>query len=258
MVEAKIEEAVSRTQRETRRKYRARVSEVEAAFAQLAADNRRLKARVGQLSATRRGVDDGGDIDRDDDNAMMSTHRGGGSNIHSYSGEDGGFGRRYSERDEDGRFAEQRVKASPGWTSPRREGIDVRLGGTVADDFTDFGFGHEAVRERGGERGDLGRREGRGRYGHPGGDGEEGVGAHPTERGMLSGNTANATRGGDGGGGGGHGEEGEKIFLTSSRLKTHHAAVAGKRGRNRPPPEEEQGWSTPSFRRVEVYVYVCV
>lgn len=47
---ARIKEEVSRVQRETRRKYRARVSEVEAAFAQLAADNRRLKARVGYLS----------------------------------------------------------------------------------------------------------------------------------------------------------------------------------------------------------------
>ncbi|CAN0435316.1 unnamed protein product, partial [Ectocarpus sp. 12 AP-2014] len=36
----RVTEAVSRAQRETRRKYRARVSEVEAAFAQLAGDNR--------------------------------------------------------------------------------------------------------------------------------------------------------------------------------------------------------------------------
>ncbi|CAN0354956.1 unnamed protein product, partial [Ectocarpus sp. 8 AP-2014] len=46
----KVNEAVSRAQRETRRKYRARVSEVEAAFAQLAGDNRRLKARLAQLT----------------------------------------------------------------------------------------------------------------------------------------------------------------------------------------------------------------
>lgn len=36
----KVKDAVSRAQRETRRKYRARVLEVEAAFAQLAGDNR--------------------------------------------------------------------------------------------------------------------------------------------------------------------------------------------------------------------------
>lgn len=53
---ARVKEAVSRTQRETRRKYRARVAEVEAAFAQLAADNRRLKARVGQLSGVEEWV----------------------------------------------------------------------------------------------------------------------------------------------------------------------------------------------------------
>lgn len=46
---AKIREAVARAQNETRRKYRSRVSEVEAAFVELGTENRRLKARVGQL-----------------------------------------------------------------------------------------------------------------------------------------------------------------------------------------------------------------
>eukprot|EP00904_Undaria_pinnatifida_P006657 jgi/Undpi1/3120/HiC_scaffold_15.g06494.m1 len=55
----RIQAAVSHVQRETRRKYRARVCEVEAAFSQLAADNRRLKARVGQLSGTRVGTGSG-------------------------------------------------------------------------------------------------------------------------------------------------------------------------------------------------------
>lgn len=36
----KVKEAVARAQRQTRRKYRTRVAEVEAAFAQLAGDNR--------------------------------------------------------------------------------------------------------------------------------------------------------------------------------------------------------------------------
>ncbi|CAM9603172.1 unnamed protein product, partial [Ascophyllum nodosum] len=54
--EARIKDAVSRAQREARlkyqAKYRSRVAEVEAAFAQLAAENRRLKAkgRVGHVS----------------------------------------------------------------------------------------------------------------------------------------------------------------------------------------------------------------
>ena len=55
----RIQAAVSHVQRETRRKYRARVCEVEAAFSQLAADNRRLKARVGQLSGTGVGTGSG-------------------------------------------------------------------------------------------------------------------------------------------------------------------------------------------------------
>ncbi|CAN0384248.1 unnamed protein product, partial [Ectocarpus sp. 12 AP-2014] len=46
---------------ETRRKYRARVSEVEAAFAQLAGDNRRLKARLAQLT-TAGGSGSGGSV----------------------------------------------------------------------------------------------------------------------------------------------------------------------------------------------------
>ena len=49
----KVKDAVSRAQRETRRKYRARVLEVEAAFAQLAGDNRCL---VCDVSMSRREV----------------------------------------------------------------------------------------------------------------------------------------------------------------------------------------------------------
>lgn len=62
----RIEEAVSTMQKETRRKYRGRVSEVEAAFAQLAADNRRLRARVAQLAGLREEEEGGGREGRGD------------------------------------------------------------------------------------------------------------------------------------------------------------------------------------------------
>lgn len=49
----RVNEAIARAQRETRRKYGAKVSEIEVAFAQLTADNRKLRARVGQLTKGR-------------------------------------------------------------------------------------------------------------------------------------------------------------------------------------------------------------
>lgn len=49
----RVKEAIARAQRETRRKYGAKVSDIEVAFAQLTADNRKLRARVGQLTKDR-------------------------------------------------------------------------------------------------------------------------------------------------------------------------------------------------------------
>ncbi|CAN0057715.1 unnamed protein product [Sphacelaria rigidula] len=244
-LEAKIHEAVSRAQKETRKKYRARVSEVEAAFAQLSADNRRLKARVDQsaraAAAGGRGdVVDDGDYDKDpgdyggsrdgaDAASSDSFNRdlgevGDGTLRVGYIDDSAGFGRRRRRQ----RQEQQQTASFP--SGRAREETSRRGDGRSLGDHDNHGHVfHDGFVDSAASRGWAGG----GRNAH------WNKGDHGRHRRTSS--ASEFEEGGGGGGDGGGRGGGDRVFLTSSRSTTRHAVVVGKRVRNSTPPEEEQG-----------------